>query len=351
MPYRLSPENRETCEQLAGHDRRKEAWELSNDISIISKAVGEEGRFADLFSSDYLSVSGSTSRNTHLPFSPDFDIGLWAKCCVPRPNSDETPCAFRFQSFFTFEEYVLAFAKALAANLQQQPLLCQRLGDSNGIDRSAIEAALKEDPIIKVKGNAKGEIKQITAKFKAGTKNIIEIALGHHGWHYVGLLYNSYWKSQLAQVADSNPGMQDLMIGQVCMLKLLMKNRGLYGKDAGGGDAVTFTSRRLEQLVINGPRDPSSDFLPAALGAIVDEKKKKQGIAALLLATPQDIFHRSGFSKDQEARLKRTRRQNETLGEKRAREDRWSDFLKLSEQVVRGSIDFASEVQVYSQTS
>jgi hypothetical protein len=155
----------------------------------------------------------------------------------------------------------------------------------------------------------------------------------------------------LASLTGDDAEKQELTIGQICMLKLLMEQHGLYKKEAGVGDGVTFTSRRLEQLILNGlaQRYETEHLLPSVLGEILDGGSQGQDIAARFLSTPEEILQRCGLLPAQETALKYARRQGELPDEEKERAYRWCKFLELSRQIVGGSLNFDNAIHLATQ--
>ncbi len=232
-------------------------------------------------------VSGSTSRNTHLPGIVDFDIGLWPAESYPTPIVVD-------QLRHTDDEYrkaLVQFINDLAARVADNVELRNRMAALFGKSPTDLCRALDQPASLKTGAHPHW---QITAKIKLDQINIIEVAVAHHAGHYIGLLYNKYWQQQIGGL---EPDLAEAVTAQVCLLKRILTSVGLYKKVAGVTNVITFTSRRLEQFIIQEAMQGSQTPLLHAMRRVT-EADDDTDLWELFPGAPEDILKKLHISRD-----------------------------------------------------
>jgi hypothetical protein len=270
----------QTGNTLFNDGRRGDASLLSDRISHHASALIGSPDSAEIFDYRYAAVSGSISRKTHLPNSPDFDIGLWPAECHPVPVFNELPKRTQDE----YQDALGQVASGIAARLIDDNASLTRLAGLFGVSTDAIRSTLRKNPILKKRIDS---IWQMTAKFKVGQHSLMEVAVGHHPWHYIGLKYNAYWNGQLDQLT---PESRQRALMNICLLKHLLTQQQLYGHIVGVTETnlVTLTSRRLEQLVVRHAFAGSEAPLRAAMNEVCSSRD--QDLWILLPGAPDFIL-------------------------------------------------------------
>jgi hypothetical protein len=230
------------------HDFRRS---LASDVSERLTATVREivPSMDGAFSPEFAAVSGSTCRNTHLPQSPDFDIGLWPTC------SDEDWPSVKQDYTTKLREFCKSVADAILSDrelIRDVSLLCEGKRGQRGQDRAVtmelIKDSFKSEPSIKHWNSKTGkDIPLITAKYKVNDHSILEVSVGTYRWHRIGLRYNEFWMGWI----NSRPcDARSRIIGDICLLKFLANAYGCYGRAVDG-----LSSRSCEHLIIPPYRD------------------------------------------------------------------------------------------------
>ncbi|MBM3146175.1 MAG: hypothetical protein FJ010_14620 [Chloroflexi bacterium] len=180
----------EAAELLVSDPRRTDARLVSHIVSRHSAEIMVE--YCAFFRPEYSSVSGSTSRDTHLPTSPDFDLGLWSAECGSSAVIMQPLRRPILQHQHIVRDYAIKLGEQLAADKR----LSEKLASLYNCSADEIKSVFRSEPRLSIRTD------QVTAKFAVGDRSLIEVALGHHPWHYIGLRYNFYWAEQLGQLSE-----------------------------------------------------------------------------------------------------------------------------------------------------